>query len=71
MGCGPNQNKQIQSQEGAVVPNEGGIGPQCSTQCTSSQNGLLPLPVPWGHTGLHCLPLDLESTKILKKIDIY
>ena len=50
MGCYPNENKQIQCQGGAVVPGEGGKGPPCSTQCTSSQNGLLPLPVPWGHT---------------------
>ena len=63
-GVVQNQNKQIQSQGGVSVPNEEGKGPPCSTQCTSSQNGLLPLPVPWGHTGLHCLPL-------LKKIEIY
>ena len=57
MGCCPSQNTQNQCQGDAVAPGEGGTGPPCSTQCTSSQNGLLPLPVPWGHTGLHCQPL--------------
>ena len=41
----------------------------CSTQCTSSQNGLLPLPVPWGHTGLHCLPLLKKNKNLLTNIN--
>ena len=44
MGCCPSQNTQNQCQGDAIVPGEGGTGPPCSTQCTSSQNMLLPLP---------------------------
>ena len=60
MGCYQCQNKQIQCQGDAVAPGEGGTGPPCSRQCTSSQNELLPWPVPWGQTVLdqHCQPLD-------------